>query len=109
MEFGTIGNRLAIRGAKFARTIDRRGAHQITHRIQLILIRLLALGQALKYVLPQAHTAISSGQGQLGWADSAGLLNRHVGRQAGQIVLAGDPVEQGKGRIPGLGNDPVRA
>ena len=58
---------------------------------------------------PKPDRAVGPRERQFFLADTSGLLQWHVPRKSVDIRVLGNTVEQGKGRVPCLGNHAVRA
>ena len=106
-KLGPVGNALAVCSTKLAGAVDRRGAHQVAHRIDVRRLRLFAPAQTIDDMIEQAHRTVRAGNRDLGCGDPSGLLQRDILRQAGDVGVSGQAIEEGKGRVPSGGDHPV--
>ena len=107
-KFRPVGDRFAVGGAELARPVDGSGAHQVADRLDLLGIGLTAGRETVDHMGEQADRPVGPRHADLFAADPPGLLLRYVPGEALDIVRARHAVEQREGRIPGMGDDPVR-
>ncbi len=98
-----------LRHAELAAAIDRGRAVEVAHFCQLIDRRLGPRRQRGHHPVELPAAAVRPGQNETGTVQPAGFLPRHLPGQESPPFGIHGPIAQGRGHVPGFGDDAVRS